>query len=196
MLRRWLPSCLVLVTAVVNGQALFAQAAMFRRGDANADGRVNLSDGVSTLRFLFQGAEVPRCRDAADADDSGSLNLSDVIYTFRLLFQNGPLAVELGECGVDPTDDALDCRNYQPLDPALDCDGARNLAPAPGAGAVHVGPGVQLQVGGAVLRLEVGLAAQPQAGAAGGPQRVSVLVHLAVGANRGPIRQFGKAALL
>ncbi len=134
---------LFLLVSFTCGKVSYAQATAtsFRRGDADNDGAVNLSDGIAILRFLFQTAEAPGCADAADTDDSGTLDLADVIYLFNFLFQGGPAPPKPFECGVDPTDDALDCRNYQPLDPALDCDGARNLAPAPGGGLSTSGPG-------------------------------------------------------
>jgi len=46
-----------------------AAQARFVRGDANADGEVNLSDSVATLQYLFLGGGAPSCLEAADADD-------------------------------------------------------------------------------------------------------------------------------
>src|SRR3989442_3174963 len=112
------------------------QVPLFRRGDANVDGRVNLSDGLFTLRFLFQGGEAPPCSDAADADDSGRLDLKDVIYTFNFLLQGGPPPAQAFQCALDPTSDDLDCRNYAPEDPSLACDGALDLADNGGGEAV------------------------------------------------------------
>src|SRR5215813_8285366 len=78
---------------------------LFRRGDSNDDGKVDLSDGVTTLGFLFLGTTKLPCRDAADANDSGALDLTDAVYTFLYLFSGGsaiPLPGPM-ECGVDPS---------------------------------------------------------------------------------------------
>ena len=88
----------------------------FVRGDANADGGVDLSDAVYTLEYLFSGGAQPSCMDAADANDSGDLNLSDPIGLLMFLFQGaGPLPEpDASSPGIDPTDDALDCLAYRP----------------------------------------------------------------------------------
>lgn len=80
-------------------------AVLFKRGDANADGEVNLSDPVALLGFLFLGADGAPCFDAADGDDSGDLSLTDAIYVLLWLFMGGaePPAPGPQECGVDST---------------------------------------------------------------------------------------------
>ncbi len=81
----------------------------FIRGDADLDTRVNLTDALVVLRYLFQAGEMT-CLDAGDADDSGALNLSDAIYILNYLFLAGPTPKEpFPERGADPTDDELGC---------------------------------------------------------------------------------------
>jgi hypothetical protein len=83
----------------------------FRRGDCNDDGRVDLSDAVFVLGSLFLGQEDPVCDDACDSNDDGSMNISDAIMTLSVLFLGQgliPLPGMTG-CGVDPTEDGLDC---------------------------------------------------------------------------------------
>lgn len=82
---------------------------VFRRGDANSDGSVDLSDGVAVLSFLFLGEVAPSCPDAADADDSGRLDISDAIRILGFLFLgDGPLPLPgPEECGEDPSPDEL-----------------------------------------------------------------------------------------
>ncbi len=83
----------------------------FVRGDANGDERVDLSDAVATLNYLFQGGEKPACLDAADSDDSGDLQITDAIFHLGVLFLGrGPFPAPHLECGRDPTRDALGCR--------------------------------------------------------------------------------------
>jgi hypothetical protein len=62
----------------------------FIRGDANASGRIDLSDGVFIFNFLFLGGEAPPCRAAADTNGSGRLDLTSGIYLLNFLFQGGP----------------------------------------------------------------------------------------------------------
>jgi hypothetical protein len=81
----------------------------FRRGDANGDLKLDLSDGVALLNSLFLGATPPSCQDAADTNDDGKLDLSDAISTLNFLFLGGP-APAGGACSSDTTQDNLDCR--------------------------------------------------------------------------------------
>jgi hypothetical protein len=94
-----------LCSVVCDGEALFV------RGDANADGSIDITDAVFTLMFLFLGGPQSPCMDAADANDSGSLDLSDGIFILSYLFAGaGGLPPPYPDCGPDPTDDSLvDC---------------------------------------------------------------------------------------
>ena len=48
--------------------------------------------------------------DAGDSDDSGELNITDAVNSLGYLFRGGsPLPAPFLECGVDATDDELDC---------------------------------------------------------------------------------------
>lgn len=89
----------------------------FRRGDADANGRWEITDPVFTLGylFLFGLPEESLCLDALDATDDGTIDLTDAIYALNFLFLGGPQPSEpYGECGPDPTEDALDCREFVP----------------------------------------------------------------------------------
>lgn len=81
----------------------------FRRGDANADGAVDLSDVMATFGHLFLGSAAPACPDAADADDSGVLDLSDGVYTLGYLFlgTTAPPLPGPDDCGPDVEADSL-----------------------------------------------------------------------------------------
>ena len=80
----------------------------FRRGDTNADGRVDMSDPVSILRHLFLGSPGPSCPDAADADDSGVLQITDPLLILRFLFNGGPPPRSpFLSCGSDVAEDGL-----------------------------------------------------------------------------------------
>ena len=86
----------------------------FLRGDCNADGKVDIADGVSTLNLLFLGAATPLCADAADTDDSGALDISDGLAIFNHLFTDGAAPPMPGPwvCGPDPTRDELGCGEF------------------------------------------------------------------------------------
>ena len=82
----------------------------FRRGDANADGAQDLSDGVAVLSFLFGGGDAPPCAKSADADDSGTVDVTDAVFLLNFLFSGGlPPPAPFAECGFDSTDDDLSC---------------------------------------------------------------------------------------
>ncbi len=93
---------------------LAPDTAPFRRGDANADGELNLTDAVFTLGALFLGEAMPTCADAADADDSGSIDLTDPVFLLNHLFAGGPAPGEpFADCGTDPEDSShLGCASY------------------------------------------------------------------------------------
>ena len=85
----------------------------FRRGDANNDGIVNLSDAVTALNYLFLGVwnhPQPLCEDAADTNDDGSLNITDPIFILNFLFLGGKAPpAPYPDLGEDPTVDKLKC---------------------------------------------------------------------------------------
>jgi hypothetical protein len=64
--------------------------AAFFRGDAQADCRIDITDAVFILTWLFLGGKVPTCQDAADANDTGAIDLTDAIYILGYLFLGGP----------------------------------------------------------------------------------------------------------
>ena len=83
---------------------------MFRRGDANSDESVDITDGINILNYLFLGGETPSCLDAADTNDSGDVDITDAIFVLNYLFLGGeePPAPGPGpDCGVDMTEDSL-----------------------------------------------------------------------------------------
>ena len=88
--------------------------ARFRRGDSNSDGRIDISDAVFSLQWLFTGGDTPPCLDAADVDDSGSIDLTDGHLINLYLFLGGAPPVSVGSlltCQVDPSVDDLGCES-------------------------------------------------------------------------------------
>ncbi|MEE3053929.1 MAG: hypothetical protein VYB34_09350, partial [Planctomycetota bacterium] len=87
---------------------------LFRRGDADANGAMQLTDAVFVLLYLFSGGGEPPCMEASDADDNGALQLTDAVYVLLYLFSGGdaPPAPGAAECGADTGDVDLGCGTY------------------------------------------------------------------------------------
>lgn len=85
----------------------------FRRGDANGDAQVDISDALHSIGCLFLGSPCTSCPDAGDSNDDGRYDISDPIHTLTWLFSGGPAPPAPGPfiCGMDPTtaDRFTDC---------------------------------------------------------------------------------------
>ena len=75
----------------------------FRRGDANDDGQLGISDSLSLFGALFLGGALPVCREAGDANNDGSIDITDGIFVLSYLFLGGqaPPAPGAQACGTD-----------------------------------------------------------------------------------------------
>jgi len=82
----------------------------FLRGDSDSNGRLQLSDAVRTLGWMFLGQGFPGCMDAADTNDDGTVDISDPIAGLNYLF-SGSAAPKppFPDVGCDPTPDLLGC---------------------------------------------------------------------------------------
>ncbi len=93
-------------------------ATMFRRGDANADARVTISDAVFIARSLVLSGPAPPCADAADVNDDGTVDIADAVTTLSILFSSAPdvpaRVIDLfGRCAADVTSDGLPACGYE-----------------------------------------------------------------------------------
>ena len=111
------PERMTFMTIVILGQA-------FIRGDANADGTVNVSDVVYITKHLTPPMYFP-CEDAADADDNGILNVSDAVFALNHIAPAPSFPPPNVTCGFDPTEDSLECEAFPPC-------GSKEMAYAPG----------------------------------------------------------------
>ncbi len=59
------------------------------RGDANADGRVDVGDAIHLLNYLFKGGPDPSSGYAADTSSDGVVDLGDVVHLLNYLFKGG-----------------------------------------------------------------------------------------------------------
>ena len=84
-------------------------APVFVRGDANSDGRSDISDAIQILEYMFFSG-VASCESALDLDDDGVVGIADAIGKLTQVFQ-GTLtpAAPFPDCGSDPTLDGLTC---------------------------------------------------------------------------------------
>lgn len=87
------------------------QEISFVRGDANEDSRVDMSDAIGILDYLFRDPpSLTTCLDAIDANDDGTTDISDPIYLLVYLFAGGlPPPRPYPQLGDDPTEDTLRC---------------------------------------------------------------------------------------
>lgn len=78
---------------------------IFHRGDANADGRLDISDGLFTLGFLFLGTSPPSCLESADVNNDARMDITDGIAILSFLFLGlgppAPPGPPPGVCGAD-----------------------------------------------------------------------------------------------
>ena len=98
-----------------DGRIDSCQGAAFTRGDVTGDGRIDISDPIAILRFLFQGAPEPGCMEAADADDDSDVTNTDPIFLLLHLFQEGVPLPHPGPddpCGLDTDEDRFGCIEY------------------------------------------------------------------------------------
>ena len=85
------------------------------RFDTNGDGKLDISDAIHALSYLFGAGSEPACLDGTDANDDGTLDVADAITILGHLFgSTGPLPPPFTACGRDLTEDVLTCRSYPP----------------------------------------------------------------------------------
>jgi hypothetical protein len=89
--------------AIAHGVMALRASTDAERGDANLDGRFDISDPVAVLDHLFLGQEQPLCLAAADYDGDGRLGITDAIRMLGVLFQGGRPPATAGG-------DRVDCR--------------------------------------------------------------------------------------
>lgn len=71
-------------------KAGFVHASYIMRGDANADGVIDVGDVVCLLNYLFKGGAEPCPMEAGDTNCDGVVDLGDIVYLLNYLFRGGP----------------------------------------------------------------------------------------------------------
>ena len=64
-------------------------------GDANMDGRLDISDSQAISSFLFGGEVATPCYPAADVNNSGRVDIADAIYLAKHLFLGEPAPLNM-----------------------------------------------------------------------------------------------------
>ncbi len=105
----------VLASSVANAQTGDLEEIIGKRGDANNDDSVNVSDLVFLLNYL-SGGPTPTCMVQADVNDDGSVNIADTAYLSNWLLSSGPAPPAPGpvnpNCDPDTTPAWLGCYYY------------------------------------------------------------------------------------
>ncbi len=101
---------------LVPGTVCFQGLPIFRRGDGNTDGIVNVADVIFCIQFLFVGGTLPNCDDSADANNDQLLDVSDAIWLINYLFVSGaPPPTPFPNCGTESGGDtSISCSVYGP----------------------------------------------------------------------------------
>ncbi len=97
----------------VHGGIAFVGGILFKRGEVNGDGRIDISDVIGILTNIFLGTADPICIKAANINDDLRYDISDPIYLLSHLFSGtADPPPPFDSCGVDPTEDGLSCDSF------------------------------------------------------------------------------------
>ncbi len=115
MMLVWISAVCLCPRSSVRGEldvAARGEGGFFIRGDADSNGRVEISDAIFSLGYLFIGGVESHCLDAMDSNDNGALNITDPIAILSYLFLGARAVPEpFPDAGVDPTSDPFFCDN-------------------------------------------------------------------------------------
>ncbi len=84
---------------------------VFKRGDVDGNGKLELTDPINNLSYQFLGTFQTDCLDALDFDDNGRIELTDPIsnLSFQFLGTAPPAPPGKDSCGTDWSDDEVGC---------------------------------------------------------------------------------------
>jgi hypothetical protein len=93
-------------SAADSGSFSIGPDSLFHRGDPDASGSIDITDGFFVLDYLFLGGPAPSCLESADAQGDGLIDLSDAVAILTYLFLGGEPPASPGPppgaCGPDP----------------------------------------------------------------------------------------------
>jgi len=99
----------------VDGTIEFVNQPLFKRGDANGEGVVNIADAIFMIQYIFNDGPSPQCMEAANANGDSFTDISDAIFLIQFQFLDGnqPPA-PYPACGVDTVGPSGSCNTYNP----------------------------------------------------------------------------------
>ncbi len=68
----------------------FSRFSLFACGDATGNGKINISDAVMLINYIFAGGVAPSPVCSGDADCSGIVTISDAVFLINYVFAGGP----------------------------------------------------------------------------------------------------------
>jgi hypothetical protein len=63
---------------------------LLSRGDVNADSKLNVTDAIYLINYLFKGGPPPVSMEQGDTNCDSKITVTDVIYLINYLFKGGP----------------------------------------------------------------------------------------------------------
>lgn len=104
-----------------SGPFSIVPSSLFRRGDTDASGIIDITDAIFLLQHLFAGGQTPGCLESADAQNDGRIDITDAIVILTYLFLSGDPPASPGPppmpCGPDPdaagSSRNLGCLSYE-----------------------------------------------------------------------------------
>jgi hypothetical protein len=88
---------------------------LFKRGDSNADGSMNIADAIFSLNYSFRAGTPPPCLAAADTNGDDRVDISDAIWGVTFLFLGGePPPAPFPFCGPLPEGSTVSCDSFPP----------------------------------------------------------------------------------
>lgn len=86
--------------------------AVYRRGDTNSDGNIDIADVIFLESYLFTGGAEPSCLATVDVNDDMQLDIADSISLLSWLFSGGTIPAEpFAACGLD-ADTPVSCHSF------------------------------------------------------------------------------------
>ena len=80
-----------------DGEFNYFADAQYICGDANSDSRVNVSDAVFIINYVFSAGDAPQPLEAAEVNCDSKVNVSDAVYLINFVFAGGSAPCACGE---------------------------------------------------------------------------------------------------
>lgn len=71
---------------------------LYKPGDFNGNGLINLSDIIRVVSYIFKGGQSPNPPCTGDANADGKTTITDIVYVVNFVFKNGVDPIPSGVC--------------------------------------------------------------------------------------------------